>query len=70
MRKMMGKLIALVMAAAISAAFLYRDDPRVAGACDTAAYHAKGLAQQMKQDVGDLKKMATDLAPTGQPQKK
>ena len=62
--------MALVLAAAISAAFLYREDPRVAGACDTAAYHAKGLAQQVKQDVGDLKKLATNLAPTGQTQKK
>ena len=67
---MIGKLMALVLAAAISAAFLYREDPRVAGACDTAAYHAKGLAQQVKQDVGDLKKLATNLAPTGQTQKK
>lgn len=66
----MGKFMALMLAAALSAAFLYRDDPRVSQACGTVAYHAKGIARQMGQDAGDLKKLAADLAPAEATKKK
>lgn len=64
----MGKLAAIILAGALAGFFLYGNDPRVSAACNavagqaqSAATHAKGLADQVQHDVQGIQKTCRSL---------
>lgn len=65
----MGKLGAIILAGALAGFFLYGNNPQVRATCtaaiataESAAYHVKGIAGQVRQDVGSIEKTVHSVA--------